>query len=124
MKKRNDFEVLITGVKENDRYVYQDVGSEKDITFFTLEYKPPHQRFSGLKEFQKSMRFLPFVNHTQTDKYVAIDLSEWVECNRWNEEYLEIFLKFLHDFGDESIFGYHYIILLTRISRNVKLCIR
>lgn len=112
MKKRNDFEILITGVKDNDRYVYHHVGDEKDIVFFTLEYKLPHQRFSGIREFQKSIRFQPFVNSTKSDKYVVVDLSQWTECNRWEEEYLEIFLKFLHDFGDGSIFDYHYIILV------------
>jgi len=111
MKRKNDFTLFITGVKENDKFVYDFVGDERDVIFFTLEYTQPHQKFLGIQQFQNMMRFQPFVNSTKVDKYIVIELSKWAECNRWEEEHLEIFFKFLHDFGNDSSFDYHYIIL-------------
>ena len=52
-------------------------------------------------------KYRPFEDSTDAFKYAAIDLSEWE--GHETEEYLEIFMKFIHDYTGYFNFKYIFI---------------
>lgn len=107
----NDFIFLITGVKDNESYAarYAEECGYKDgqcITF-RLEYVPPYEKkFNGIRDFELLSRYHPFHDPIRKERIAVIDLSEWITHE--DEYYLDIFLKFLHDYL-WSFYEYRYI---------------
>ena len=114
MQSEKAFTVFITGVKSNDYAVKRYIGKGKSYVFYKLPYAPPYQGFNGIRDFQVITRFKPFEDSTQKNKYAVVDLSEWVGHER--EEYLEIFMKFLHDYS--GYFEFEYIFTVGNAKRN------
>ncbi len=114
MRKEKSFTFLVTGVKNNDYAVKKLVGLNDSYMFYKLAYTPPYQNFSGIREFQVKSRFRPFEDATKQKKYAVVDLAEWIGHER--EEYLEVFMKFLHDYSD--YFRFEYIFTVGSADRN------
>ncbi len=108
MGKEKSFTFLVTGVRSNDYAVKKLIGEDSSQLFYKLPYMPPYQAFSGIREFQVKARFRPFEDSTKQHKYAVVDLSEWIGHEK--EEYLEIFMKFLHDYSDYFKFEYIFTV--------------
>lgn len=105
-----DFTFILTGMKDNDTVVENYVRShgfkEAKCVQYKLEYTPPYQNFIGVSYFERITQYRPFTDPIQKKAVAIIDLSEWI--GHENEEYLEIFCKFLHDY-DWSFYQYEYV---------------
>lgn len=99
--EHKSFTFLITGVRDNDCAVY-NYAENGHIVFFKLPYTPPYAEFQGIRGFQTAVRFRPFEHTTKYENSIAVNLSEWTE--HADEEYLEIFMKYLHDFRDGGFY--------------------
>lgn len=100
------FSILATGINSNDGAVRRYIG-EQPCVFYKLSYTPPYKEFLGIRQFQLEGRYRPFEDRTQEFKYAAIDLSEWE--GHETEEYLELFMKFVHDYTDYFDFKYIFV---------------
>ncbi|MCD8022336.1 MAG: hypothetical protein LUF30_04965, partial [Lachnospiraceae bacterium] len=110
------FTFFISGKKDNDRLALnylKGIDGDCRYLFFKLPYVLPYQRFDGIRRFQYAARYRPFSDSTVRRKTCILDLSEWVEHP--GEEYLEIFLKFLHDY--HGFFDFEYLITVSDFSK-------
>lgn len=97
--KEDDISVLY--FLQNHKILKQDTVFRK----FRLEYTPPYQEFSSLRRFQRVLRYRPFMDSASRKMIMLVDLSEWI--GHEEEEYLEVFLRFLHDY--RSFFQPRYV---------------
>lgn len=104
MLNRSSFTFYLTGRKDNDAAVIRAIGDHNYIVF-DLPYTAPYQEFRSIKEFQYDSRYRPFKDEARKKKIAIINLAEWV--GHEEEEYLEIFVKFLHDY--RAFFHYDYV---------------
>lgn len=109
MKKTRSFTLLVTGVSDNESAVRRLVGDE-DFISYKLQYVPPYGDFDGIRDFQIESRFKPFEDSSKAFKYAAIDVSEWV--GHEDDEYVECFFKFLHDY--DGFFDFKYIFTIGK----------
>lgn len=109
MNKTKSFTLLITGVSDNEPTVKRLIGGD-DFISYKLQYAPPYANFDGIKEFQIESRYKPFEHSNKAFKYAAIDVSEWVGHEQ--EEYIECFFKFLHDY--DGFFDFKYIFTIGK----------
>lgn len=103
--------VLTPGMEENDKIVLEFIsekyGDEMPWAFYSLPYVPPFQKnWEGIINFEKVCRYHPFSDESQ-EKTVIIDLKEWISEDRIHEDFLKIFLMYLHD--QYSYFNLKYI---------------
>lgn len=103
---KSAFVLLVTGLSGNDS-VLKRVVEDKPYICYRLPYTSPYQEFYGIKQFQLEAKYKPFEDSTDSLKYAAIDLSEWE--GHEEEEYLDIFMKFVHDYT--GYFDFKYIFL-------------
>lgn len=117
--QRNNFTILTTGAADNDtaalRYIQsQEVYREAKCVLYQLQYVPPYETFKGIMDFQDIIKYHPFSDPIQKEAAAVIDLSEWIGHEQ--EEYLEIFCKFLHDY-DLEFYEYAYIFTVGTADR-------
>lgn len=109
MNEKN-FTCILTGMKDNDtmveNYVRRHGFEEAKCVQYKLEYTPPYENFTGISYFEIMTQYRPFTDPIQKKAVAVIDLSEWI--GHEEEEYLEIFCKFLHDY-DWSFYQYEYV---------------
>ncbi|MBE6765354.1 MAG: hypothetical protein IJP10_05415 [Clostridia bacterium] len=91
---REDFTVLLSGIKDNDRIIRKMTGRKHPI-YYKSRYTPPFERFCELRNLQLLVKDLDDIN---ADNTIAVDLSEWI--GHESDEYLTVMLKFLHDQRD------------------------
>ena len=92
--------LLITGAVDSipSAKIYLNSWSKyQDCTFMTfrLPYTPPYERFKGIREYQYATRYRPFQSQPRRACVVILDISEWIQHTE--DEYLRLFLKYLHD---------------------------
>lgn len=108
--KEKTFTFYLTGRKDNDtaveNYVRTHGYNDLKCVFFKLEYTPPYKDFRAIADFMAITQYHPFRDPSFKKAAAVIDLSEWI--GHENEENLEIFLKFLHDY-DWSFYRYEYV---------------
>lgn len=103
---KSSFVLLVTGISGNDSVLKRFVENKPHICY-RLPYTSPYKEFCGIKQFQLEAKYRPFEDSTDAFKYAAIDLSEWE--GHETEEYLEIFMKFIHDYTGYFNFKYIFI---------------
>ena len=106
MKENKGFIILLTGEKDNDEFAVW-MAKKENYMLFTLPYTQPYQRFDGIRELQTAGRFRAFWDDTCRKKIAIIDVSEWI--GHEEDEYFEIFSKFLCDFSKQAFFDFEYI---------------
>ena len=107
------FLVLATGLDSNDAAIKRFVG-DKPYICYRLPYSLPYKEFEGIRQFQLETKYRPFEDGTEAFKYAGIELSEWV--GHEDEEYLELFMKYLHDYT--GFFDYKYIFVTKCTEQN------
>lgn len=110
MKKTKSFVLMVTGVADNEPTVKRLIGGD-DFISYKLQYVPPYADFDGIKAFQIESRYKPFEHSNKAFKYAAIDVSEWVGHEQ--EEYIQCFFKFLHDY--DGFFDFKYIFTIGKL---------
>jgi len=98
---KDDF-ILLLGVPDNDKEIFDYIADKESLCITKLSYVLPYENFYELKAFQLRTNARAFKPRYT---YVAIDLSEWLEHEE--DEYFEISLKFFHDCSD---FNYIFFI--------------
>lgn len=92
--------VLTPGVEDNDKIVLEFINEkygEIPWSFYSLPYVPPYQEnWEGIINYEKVCRYHPFSDESQK-KTIIIDLKEWISKERIHEDFLNIFLMYLHD---------------------------
>lgn len=113
MSKRSSYTFYLTGKKDNDAEVIRAIGNH-NYMLFDFPYTAPYQQeFRAIKDFQDESRYIPFKDSNSKKKFAIINISEWI--GHEDEEYLGIFVKFLHDY--RSFFNYEYIFTVGEASR-------
>lgn len=107
------FLILATGVTSNDAAIKRFAG-EKAYMCYRLPYTPPYKDFEGIKQFQLEAKYRPFEDGTEAFKYAGVDVSEWVGHEK--EEYLELFMKFIHDYTGFFHFKFIFVSSCTEQS--------
>lgn len=79
---------------------------EVPVIVFGLPYTAPYNVFTGIKEFQLETKYRPFTDGASKHAVAVIDVTEWL--GHEDEEYLEVFMKFLHDY-DATFFDFNYV---------------
>lgn len=90
---KNNFLLLITGINETDRSAKDISPQGQDIVFCKAEHARPFDRFCAIRELQLRLRDSAYAKGKRVT--AVIDLSDWIDHE--NEEYLDIFMKFLCD---------------------------
>ena len=109
---KRSFTFYVSGVKDNDagvmRYIRKQKGYKNiPCLFFKLRYTAPYQNFQSIREFQCETKYRPFSGKSNQKKaLVVMDVAEWI--GKENEEYFEIFFKFLHDYHT-TFYQFEYI---------------
>lgn len=124
------YALYLSGADYSDKAVLRFLSTQEryrdcPYLFFPMPYVPPYQdprQFSAIREFQRAGRYHPFSDLAQRRKLAIIDLSEWL--GHENEEYLEVFLKFLHDNTHASFFYFEYVFTVGSASREQCLPLR
>lgn len=103
--------VLTPGVETNDKiildYIHEKYGKEMSWSFYSLAYSPPYEEnWEGIKNYEKICRYHPFTDESQ-EKAIIIDLKEWISESRIQEDFINIFLMYLHD--QHSYFDLKYV---------------
>lgn len=109
------FVFLITGTRNNDMAIAR-YAADAPVIQFKLPYVQPYSKFDEIKRFQVECRFKPFEDTTEESRYVAIDVSEWI--NNSADEYFQIFLKYLHD-CDEEFYKCKYIFTVGDADKDI-----
>lgn len=112
MSGRNSYTFYLTGRNDTDAAVIRIIG-EHPYLMFCLPYTAPYEEFHSIKEFQRESRYRPFCEEDERKKIAVIDLQGW--AGHEQEEYLEIFIKFLHD--RQSFFHYEYVFKVRESDR-------
>ncbi len=107
----NHFTLILTGTADSDYIAHQHLEEmkAKNFTFFPLRYTLPFHSFSAIGEFSKATQYQPFKDKPIREKVIVMDLTEWM--GHEDEEYLEVFVKYLHD--SPSFFQFSYLFLLN-----------
>lgn len=93
------FVFVDTGVRDNEAIIRSLISKNKEIRGFKLRYTPPYEDFKEIKKFQEMAVYQAFETNNREGVIIAVDLEEWYEHQ--NDEYLEIFFRFLHDYEPE-----------------------
>ncbi|MBR3299301.1 MAG: hypothetical protein IKI64_08860 [Clostridia bacterium] len=103
--RKNDYTIFASDTTDNRSLMFCVFGSRMneiaEPLHFKLRYVPPYNDFSGIALFRYACAYKPFRDDPVRARNVIIDLSEWRE--HADEEYLEHFFAYLHDYD-----GYHY----------------
>ena len=118
MREKN-FIFYLPGAKVSDadvrRFLKKEAGyGDGESIFFKLGYTPPYQKFFSIREFQCEMRYRPFEESNKKMAAAVIDLTEWI--GHEDEEYLEIFFQYLHDF-DCTFHSYEFVFTVSDADR-------
>lgn len=117
---KRSFTFYVSGVKDNDagvmRYIREQKGYKNiPCLFFKLCYTAPYQNFQSIREFQYEMKYRPFSEKSNQKKaLVVMDVAEWI--GKENEEYFEIFCKFLHDYHT-TFYQFEYMFTVADADR-------
>lgn len=104
----DNFVLLVSGVKDNDRLVKQVTENDSPI-YYRSRYVPPYGEFKELRNLLLRVKSVADINEENT---IAIDLSEWV--GHESEDYLTVMLKYLHDQRDH----WKYVFTASNYSKN------
>ena len=92
---------ILNEEKKNDaaakKYICDSGFLKAKCVQYKLEYAMPYQNFTGIAGFERLTRYHPFCDSLDKDAVAVIDLSEWIGHEQ--EEYLEVFCKYLHDYN-------------------------
>ena len=118
MKKENGFAFIVSerSLSDSDvrRYWEETNGDGMEMLVYKFSYSPPYEKNSMfLKKFQYRSAYRPFRDDTKKRKIAAINMTEWIGHEQ--EEKLEIFTKFLHDY--RSFFDFEYVFVVENIDR-------
>lgn len=103
--------VLTPGFENNDKiildYIHEKYGKEMSWSFYSLAYSLPYEEnWEGIKNYEKICRYHPFTDESK-EKAIIIDLKEWIPKSRLQEDFINIFLMYLHD--QQSYFDLRYV---------------
>ena len=102
----NVFTFYLTGQKDADSMFRLRL--DRNCLIFRLPYTPPYEKFPGIRAFQAAARFHPFQDEAVRARTAVVDLREWLGHEQ--EEYLEIFMKFLHDYRNFSFYDFSWVL--------------
>ena len=106
--KNNDYAIFASDTKDNRTLMFCVFGSSMneiaEPLHFKLGYVPPYGDFNGIMLFKYACAYRPFRDEPVRSKYIIIDLLEWRE--HADEEYLEHFFAYLHDYDGYYDFTY------------------
>lgn len=117
---KRSFTFYVSGVKDNDAGVMHYIRKQKGYKnipclFFKLCYTAPYQNFQSIREFQYETKYRPFSEKSNQKKaLVVMDVAEWI--GKENEEYFEIFCKFLHDYHT-TFYQFEYMFTVADADR-------
>lgn len=119
MKKLHTYTFLVTEQKLNDLEIKEFVCAmeekETPIMIYKFLYTPPYETNSDfIKKFQYRGSYKPFQDDTQKRKIAVINMTEWIGHEQ--EEKLELFAKFLHDY--QSYFDFEYVLVAERADKH------
>jgi hypothetical protein len=103
------FVFLVTGKKDNEGIAFhylEKEGYDGARVVFKLDYTAPYHNFTSIRDFQNVIKYRPFEGVNRKMAVAIIDLSDWLGHEQ--EDYLEIFFKYLHDFKN-SFYSYEFI---------------
>lgn len=105
------FTFYVTEQKMNDGMMGRNIdvleGGSGPRLMFRASYTPPYEEFSLIRSFQRRSAYRPFRDEAKKEKIAVVYLSEWI--GHENEEYLEAFVKFLHDYRAFFHFTYYFV---------------
>jgi len=90
-RNRENFVLLITGIRNNDRTVKKLTEKDHPV-YFKSRYVPPYEDF---KELKRLLLLVRSMEDADSEGIIAVDLAEWV--GHESEEYFTVMLKYLHD---------------------------
>lgn len=86
-------------------------GDQASVMVYKLPYVPPFENDPKfIKKFQYRSAYKPFCDETCKKKIVAVNLTDWL--GHEDEENLEVFTKFIHDY--HSFFDYQYFFMAEK----------
>lgn len=120
MKKVNKYTFLVSEGKLNDLEIKDLVhvmeGNGTPVMIYKFLYTPPYEKNSNfIKKFQYRSAYKPFQDEAQKRKIAAINMTEWIGHEQ--EEKLELFIKFLHEYC--SYFDFEYVLFAEKSNEYV-----
>ena len=115
MEKVGKFIFLFSNGKLNDLelkdLVHMMEGKEIPTMIYKFLYSPPYENNSDfIRKFQYRSAYKPFQDETQKRKIAVINMTEWIGHEQ--EEKLEVFIKFLHEY--RSYFDFEYVLVAEK----------